>query len=790
MWPMSHALYPGLNNNPRDRPTTADSDRTWYGNNRKSFASASSLSRRQSIVSFASETPGEDLGDLINRSRRVLSALSLDAEGVNTHPAPQTSNLSPGEGSRDKRKRESLAEQQEDCELPQADNEPRTSPPPIASNTSSGLATESTNPSSSLHSISTSPTSPQPSAQETIVRQSLQSLSAKSAPEASLHDGGVVLEVPDRQTESCTQQETDQSRPASHTGASDVRRDNTIAPSPTLDWECLDKNTVSIHEKTEPPDDDIIREEQEEPETVSQLSGVSLVAVTVALSAAVFLVAMDVNVIATAIPRITGEFRSLNDIGWYGSIFLMATCATQIPYGRIYTIFPAKWVFISAIFIFMLGSLVAALSPSSPVFIFGRAVQGVGTSGILSGGLIIMSQVVPLRVRPILSGVVGAMEGVAMISAPIIGGVLTDNLSWRWCFYINLPIGGLVLLVVMVCIRSTTARTGRKPSGERALLQTLHQLDILGAVTLLPPVVCTLLALHYAGNGGSWGDTQVILLFVLAFVLFCIFAYTQHMNADVAMIPFRLVKDRSVFAGFWFILCTSSALVVITYFLPLWLQTVKDTSAQQSGIGILPMLIAVIVGVLVSGALVSLIGYFTPFMWASSALMPVGIGLLTTITPDTPRAALLAYPALFGLGVGSGFQQPLIGVQAALPKADIPIGTSIIVFGQTIGAAIIIATGESVFENRLITNLRDYLGITNVNTQQLLGNGPSALQSLVTVDELPQLIRAVSASLTQTFYLALAMAILSVGGSIFMGWHSVKQPSSHEEEENAMAESV
>jgi hypothetical protein len=274
------------------------------------------------------------------------------------------------------------------------------------------------------------------------------------------------------------------------------------------------------------------------------------------------------------------------------------------------------------------------------------------------------------------------------------------------------------------------------------------------------------------------------------------------------MLPFRIAKERSVLAGFWFITCTSSALVVITYFvsntgspfpsskrsadsnsplqLPLWFQTIKDTSAQQSGIGILPMLVGVIVGVLGSGALVSIIGYYTPFMLASSVLMPVGLGMLTTITPDTPRAALLAYPAVFGLGVGMGFQQPLIGVQAALPLADIPTGTSVIVFGQTFGAAIMIAAGETVFQSRLLANMAKYLGITNINTHELLGNGPASLQALVPTEKLGLLIKTVNASLTQTFYVAVAMGALSICGSVFMEWKSVTPPKRDEEETAAV----
>lgn len=186
------------------------------------------------------------------------------------------------------------------------------------------------------------------------------------------------------------------------------------------------------------------------------------------------------------------------------------------------------------------------------------------------------------------------------------------------------------------------------------------------------------------------------------------------------------------------------------------------------------MLVTVTVGVLSSGFLVTMVGYYTPFMVASSVLMPIGLGMLTTVGPDTPRAALLAYPAVFGLGVGLGFQQPLIAVQASLPQEDIPPGTSVIVFGQTIGAAIMIAVAESVFQTRLVANLADYLGLTDISTHQLLGNGPSALQNLVPTEDLPLLIKAVSASFTQTFYVALALAVLSAFGSMFMRWRSVK----------------
>ncbi len=606
MWPMSHALYPGLNNNnPRERPTTAESRKTWYGNNgnnSKFFESTSSIHSERSLHSLAPpepEAPAEDLGDLIHRTRRVLSVLSVDDDSeLQAKQVQQPTEHEDGAGqsinNTSNKDASTLEESPQDSgeagfrpktkslqstaatsrpgspDLTPGDtaatSRPGSSHPiqrgtavtsrPGSSDLTPGDTAVASHPSSSDltpkdNLVTSRPESSDPISEHicsrpstkstfmsfvsypddaegsSTVLQSHRSLCGAESTSGPVRGAEVWKPKPTSlRTESRSQHETG---PAIHPSPGDVARNigsssatistpaegTTAAPSFILGWEPSEKRPESVeinlkvsssdsfgHQDTQKEKNEEQEQEQVEEEvdpTTNHISGMPLVSLTIALSAAVFLVAMDVNVIATAVPRITGEFRSLDDVGWYGSSFLMATCATQIPYGRIYSLFPAKWVFISAILVFMLGSLIAGVSPNSPVLIFGRAVQGVGTSGILSGGLIIMSQVVPLRIRPLLTSVIGAMEGVAMISAPIIGGVLTDNLNWRWCFYINLPIGGFVLLVVMFCMHSPK-HMGHRRSAGTTLWQTLYELDLLGAAALLPPIVCTLLALHFAGK--------------------------------------------------------------------------------------------------------------------------------------------------------------------------------------------------------------------------------------------------------------------------------------------------
>ncbi|KAK6851912.1 hypothetical protein PG995_012037 [Apiospora arundinis] len=844
MWPMSNALYPGLGNT-ADRPLTADSWKSHRGNPFAKAGSTHTRSRRSSrrhSQTRPDAPPGtrssEDSGDnavhlrnLLRRSQDALGALAKPStdDDVTGQPGPSYQNerrnrnsaLTFGSAADSSQWRDplwkTLSSQSSALSASTNDtNDNQAADEPVAAETG-----ESSEPASHIQPPQTEPDGVKredhavdPSSRDgpavgsvpgtssgddvsdqlsaTLVKTNtwISQSAASSAGERS-HD----LDSKDgRHTDPASVPQSQSSHDDEKTKAA-FRHSVTLAITKTAptDEASDDESRDGLHslydekleevlasdEKTKRPDKTVKFDKVEEKtiETSSDagdiekpevnqtttatpedqgMYGLPLFALTAALSMAVFLVAMDVNVIATAVPHITGEFRSLEDVGWYGSAFLMTTCGFQVLFGRIYTIFPAKWVFVSAILIFLVGSLVAALSSSSTIFIVGRAIQGMGTSGILSGGLIIIAQVVPLRMRSFIGGAIGAMEGVAMISAPVLGGVLTDRLNWRWCFYINLPIGGFVLIVVFLFLRIPEAN--RPQAAKKAtFLQTLYQLDVIGAALLMPPIICLLLALQEGGKGHAWGKPSVIGLLV--------------------------TSTRSVLAGFWYILCTSSALVIMTYFLPLWFQVVKGASAIQSGVGLLPMLLGVIFCVIISGFMVSWLGYYTPFMILGTVLMSIGAGLLTTISPDTSKVLLILYPVLFGAGIGVGFQQPIIGCQAALPKEDIPVGTSIIVFGQTIGAAVVLSAGDSVFQTRLTRNIKEYLDISLDNSAQILQSGPNSVVSMLSPDQLPVLIAAVNKTMNQVFYVSLAMAALSVFGALAMEWRSVKNPSKDKSKE-------
>merc|ERR1712000_244530 len=201
--------------------------------------------------------------------------------------------------------------------------------------------------------------------------------------------------------------------------------------------------------------------------------GLKLASILLSIYLSVFLVALDRTIIATALPKITDEFNSFGDIGWYNAGFLLPTTALQLFFGRLYTFYSPKWIFMSLVVIFEIGSAVCGAAPNSVGFIWGRAVAGLGAGGLFNGAMILMMYASPLEKRPTYMGLLGAVFGVASVAGPLLGGVFTTSVTWRWCFYINLPIGGLVLVFLYFAIDNTKPALGDIPFKEK-----LQRVDI------------------------------------------------------------------------------------------------------------------------------------------------------------------------------------------------------------------------------------------------------------------------------------------------------------------------
>lgn len=267
---------------------------------------------------------------------------------------------------------------------------------------------------------------------------------------------------------------------------------------------------------------------------------------------------------ATAIPKITAQFHSLQDMSWYASAYLLTTCSLTIVFGKLYTIFPIKWVYIIALAVFEVGSLICGLAPNSLGLIFGRAIAGLGSAGTFSGAVTIISLNMPLQERPLYTSLITGIFGISSVAGPLMGGAFTEYLTWRWCFYINLPIAGVAALIIFAFL------DGRKPIEETIGAKDLiSQLDLVGLLFFCLAIICLLLVLALGGTKYSWGDRRVIGLIVAFVGLLSIFVVMQWWQQEKATIPPQLAKKRDIWGSSIFIFCISGAMMVPTYYVSL-----------------------------------------------------------------------------------------------------------------------------------------------------------------------------------------------------------------------------
>jgi EmrB/QacA subfamily drug resistance transporter len=422
-----------------------------------------------------------------------------------------------------------------------------------------------------------------------------------------------------------------------------------------------------------------------------RLTGRALWTVFGALMLGMFLAALDQTIVSTALPTIVGDLGGLNHLSWVVTSYLLASTVSTPLYGKLGDMYGRKPVFLAAILIFLAGSMLAGLSQSMGQLIGFRALQGVGAGGLMVGAQAIIADIVPPRERGRYIGLIGSVFAVASVAGPLLGGFIVDNLSWRWVFYVNLPIGALAVLIVVTRLHLHTPTIR-------------HRIDILGAMLLTGGVGALTLFTTWGGTEYPWGSPTIVGLGVLGVVLIGVFVWWETRAAE-PILPLSLFRSRvfSVANGMGFTI--GMAMFGAIVFIPLYLQLVYGASPTSSGLRMLPLMAGLLVAAITSGRAISRIGRYRPFPIAGTATLVVGMFLLSRLGVDTPPWVASIYMLIVGVGIGLVMQVLVLVVQNDARPENIGVATSTATFFRSVGGSFGVAIFGTIFASRLADEL-------------------------------------------------------------------------------------
>src|SRR3954464_12165723 len=425
--------------------------------------------------------------------------------------------------------------------------------------------------------------------------------------------------------------------------------------------------------------------------TDNTLTGRALVPVFAALMLGMFLAALDQTIVSTALPTIVGELGGLAHLSWVVTSYLLASTASTPLYGKLGDMYGRKPVFLVAIVIFLVGSMLSGLSQTMGELIAFRAVQGLGAGGLMVGAQAIIADVVPPRDRGRYMGLIGSVFAVASVAGPLLGGFFVQALSWRWVFYVNLPIGFVAVLIIIFQLHLHVPHHR-------------HKIDFLGAALLTAGVSCLILVTTWGGNEYRWGSGTILTLAIAGVLLILAFVM-QERRAPEPIIPLTLFRMPvfSVASSLGFVIGLAMFGAII--FIPLFLQLVYGVSPTSSGLRMLPLMAGLLTASILSGRAISRIGRYKPFPIAGTAVTTVGLFLLSRLEGDTPPWLASVYMLVLGVGLGLVMQVIVLVVQNDVEPRDIGVATSTATFFRSMGGSLGVALFGAIFASRLASEL-------------------------------------------------------------------------------------
>ncbi len=486
--------------------------------------------------------------------------------------------------------------------------------------------------------------------------------------------------------------------------------------------------------------------QNDQTEYASRLTRKRIVLTTVAVMAGMFLAAIDGTIVSTALPTIVGELGGIDSYAWVFSGFMLAEIATIPLWGRLADMYGRKRIFLIGMAVFLVGSALAGTSQTMTELVIWRMVQGLGAGCLLPVAQTISADLYTMEQRAKISAVYAIQFAVAAVLGPFIGGFLTDQLSWRWVFYVNIPIGLVAIaLVAFVMI-------------EPIVEHHKHSFDWLGVFLLLGWTGTLVFALESAGRNYAWGSPEILGLLAIAFALFVAFVLAER-RAKEPLFPLELLSIPSLRASAVITVFLGMSMYGVLSFLPLYGQTVLGLSATGAGRILIPLMLAMMVGSAVGARLVLRLG-FRIIVTVGGVLVLIGTFWLTQLTADSTQLILSAYLIIIGLGMGLIFMATALAGQNSVGLKHMGVATGLINFTRQLGGSIGVAIAASVMLSTLATRLNDVFGNTGINVNDVLSPAktgtkiPAAMQSLVA--------DAFSSALNATFTVAFVLSAVGL----------------------------
>ncbi|MDS0136756.1 MULTISPECIES: MDR family MFS transporter [unclassified Amycolatopsis] len=463
------------------------------------------------------------------------------------------------------------------------------------------------------------------------------------------------------------------------------------------------------------------------------------------------LAALDQTIVGTALPTIVGDLGGAGHLSWVVTSYLLAETIMTVVVGKLGDLFGRKLMFQLSVIVFGIGSFCAGFADSMVWLIVWRAVQGLGGGGLMVTSTALIADVVPLRERGKYQGVLGSVFGVVTVAGPMLGGFFVDHLSWRWAFYVNIPLVLVVLLVASSAMPN--ARAAVKPV-----------IDYLGILLIGLAATGLTLVTSWGGTQYAWGSPTIIGMALGSVVLLAAFVFVE-LRAKEPMLPMRLFRNPVFTVGGIMSFVVGFAMLGALSYLPTYMQYVQGTSATTSGVRLLPMVLALLVASIAAGNAVSRTGRYKIFPLAGAAGMTIGLYLLSRLDTGTGFWEASAYMAVLGLGIGLGMQVLTIAVQNTVDYADLGVATSGVTFLRSIGSSFGAAIFGTVYANQLTPKLAALPVPPGVDPRAL--QVPTALHALPSSVSAP-VIRAYSDSLHVVFLAAAPVGLVALVLAFFL----------------------